>query len=149
MSEHTPSPQSAVVPFIRLTAHEVQSGHDRQKWAEGLILQLPENHDGRNSWLINYGETDEASAKRSAWNDQARKDGREPSCVFNEDTRSTGTAAPAPSSLAGGEVKAAFMSGYEDGFWDGEAMGQEPRADEAWTRFCALSPEAPARVGVK
>jgi ElaB/YqjD/DUF883 family membrane-anchored ribosome-binding protein len=25
------------------------------KWAEGLILQLPINHDGRNSWLLNHG----------------------------------------------------------------------------------------------
>jgi hypothetical protein len=31
-----------------------------RKWAEGLILQLPEHHDGRNSWLLNYGQSDEA-----------------------------------------------------------------------------------------
>jgi hypothetical protein len=37
------------------TAPELQSGLDRQKWAENLILQLPESHDGRNSWLLNYG----------------------------------------------------------------------------------------------
>jgi hypothetical protein len=29
--------------------------HDPMKWAEGLIRQLPENHDGRNSWLLNHG----------------------------------------------------------------------------------------------
>jgi hypothetical protein len=28
------------------------------KWAEGLIRQLPENHDGRNSWLLNHGSLD-------------------------------------------------------------------------------------------
>lgn len=27
-------------------------------WAERLILQLPQTHDGRNSWLMNYGSAD-------------------------------------------------------------------------------------------
>ena len=45
---------------IMLTKHEVQSGSTRQKWAEGLILQLPTDHEGRNSWLLNYGVSDEA-----------------------------------------------------------------------------------------
>ncbi len=40
---------------IMLDKAEIQSGHDRVKWAEGLIRQLPVNHDGRNSWLLNYG----------------------------------------------------------------------------------------------
>jgi hypothetical protein len=40
---------------IMLDKAEIQSGHDRVKWAEGLIRQLPVNHDGRNSWLFNYG----------------------------------------------------------------------------------------------
>ena len=40
---------------IKLTAAEIQSGHDRVRWAEGLIKQLPKEHDGRNSWLFNYG----------------------------------------------------------------------------------------------
>jgi hypothetical protein len=26
------------------------------KWAELLIKQLPEEHEGRNSWLLNYGD---------------------------------------------------------------------------------------------
>lgn len=49
---------------IKLTRAEIQSGHDRQKWAEGLILQLPKDHDGRNSWLLNYGVGKEAQALR-------------------------------------------------------------------------------------
>lgn len=40
---------------IQLTSAEVQSGFDRVKWAEGLIRQLPESHEGRNSWLLNFG----------------------------------------------------------------------------------------------
>lgn len=40
---------------IELTPAEIQSGFDRVKFAEGLIRQLPETHDGRNSWLLNYG----------------------------------------------------------------------------------------------
>lgn len=49
---------------IQLTMAEIQSGLSRVKWAEGLILQLPENHDGRNSWLLNYGVGPEADALR-------------------------------------------------------------------------------------
>jgi len=43
---------------IELTPTEIQSGLSRVRWAELLIKQLPKNHDGRNSWLLNYG-TDE------------------------------------------------------------------------------------------
>lgn len=47
-----------------LTPFEVQSGLDRVRNAEGLILQLPPNHDGRNTWLLNYGVGEEAVARR-------------------------------------------------------------------------------------
>ena len=47
-----------------LTSHEVQSGADRVRNAEELILQLPKDHDGRNTWLMNYGVGDEANALR-------------------------------------------------------------------------------------
>lgn len=40
---------------IKLTPAEIQSNYNRVQWAEGLIRQLPETHDGRNSWLLNYG----------------------------------------------------------------------------------------------
>lgn len=56
---------------IKLTPAEIQSGLDRVRWAEGLILQLPENHDGRNSWLLNYGTDKEQ--RQAEW---ARKNGR-------------------------------------------------------------------------
>lgn len=56
---------------IKLTQAEIQSGLDRVRWAEGLILQLPENHEGRNSWLLNYG-TDK-DQRMAEW---ARKNGR-------------------------------------------------------------------------
>jgi hypothetical protein len=48
-------PGAAVPRVIVLTGAEVQSGLDRVRWAEGLIRQLPADHDGRNSWLENYG----------------------------------------------------------------------------------------------
>lgn len=51
--------------LIFKTKAEVQSNMDRQKWAELLILQLPETHDGRNSWLLNYGTSQEAVAIRA------------------------------------------------------------------------------------
>ncbi len=40
---------------IYLTKAEIQSGLNRVRWAELLIKQLPGNHEGRNSWLLNYG----------------------------------------------------------------------------------------------
>ena len=43
------------VAVVELTPAELQSGSTRVDWAEGLIRQLPEDHDGRNSWLLNYG----------------------------------------------------------------------------------------------
>lgn len=49
---------------IQLTKAEIQSGLTRQKQAENLILQLPDNHDGRNSWLLNYGTGDLAQYLR-------------------------------------------------------------------------------------
>jgi hypothetical protein len=52
------------IHVIQMSAAEVQSGTDRVKWAEGLILQLPADHEGRNSWLLNYGKGPEADALR-------------------------------------------------------------------------------------
>lgn len=43
------------VPHIALSPFEIQSNMSRVNWAEGLIRQLPEHHNGRNSWLLNYG----------------------------------------------------------------------------------------------
>lgn len=34
-------------------AHEVQSNYDRLQHATDLILQLPKEHDGRATWLMN------------------------------------------------------------------------------------------------
>lgn len=45
-------PESSV---IHLNGVEQNSGRDRIHWAEGLIEQLDPKHDGRNSWLLNYG----------------------------------------------------------------------------------------------
>jgi hypothetical protein len=50
---------------IKLTPAEIQSGLDRQRAAEGLIEQLPKNHDGRNTWLMNFGVKEEAVALRA------------------------------------------------------------------------------------
>jgi hypothetical protein len=38
---------------------------DKDKWAERLIRQLPPRHDGRNSWLLNYGRSVEAKRLRA------------------------------------------------------------------------------------
>ena len=52
-------------PAIEFTPHEIQSGSTRVDWAEGLIRQLPETHDGRNSWLLNYGS--DKAERQAAW----------------------------------------------------------------------------------
>jgi hypothetical protein len=57
-------PRAGPVATISLTAAESASSMSRVKWAEGLILQLPEAHDGRNSWLLNYGIGEAAIALR-------------------------------------------------------------------------------------
>jgi len=49
---------------IFLTKHEIQAGSNRQNNAEGIILQLPKDHNGRNTWLLNYGVREEALAMR-------------------------------------------------------------------------------------
>lgn len=48
----------------QLTPVEAQSGLTRVRHAELLILQLPNDHDGRNSWLLNFGVGEEAQARR-------------------------------------------------------------------------------------
>ena len=59
--------------MIELTLAEIQSGMDRVKWAEGLILQLPETHDGRNSWLLNYGVGPESDKIRARCAERRRE----------------------------------------------------------------------------
>ena len=50
---------------MKQTAAEKQSKYDRMRFAEGLIQQLPKDHDGRNTWLLNYGQSDEARQHRA------------------------------------------------------------------------------------
>lgn len=59
-----PAPSPCDSHYILLTPHEIQSGHNRQMSAEKLILKLPDNHDGRNSWLLNYGTGEVAAGLR-------------------------------------------------------------------------------------
>ena len=44
------------VKTLTPTKAEIESGLSRVKWAELLIKQLPKEHEGRNSWLLNYGD---------------------------------------------------------------------------------------------
>ena len=41
--------------FLKSIIPLIESGLSRVKWAELLIKQLPEEHEGRNSWLLDYG----------------------------------------------------------------------------------------------
>lgn len=49
---------------IILTDAEIQSGSNRQDHAELLIMQLPIEHEGRNTWLLNYGKGLEGEERR-------------------------------------------------------------------------------------
>lgn len=55
-----------VLKAIMSTSVELQSGLSRQRQAENLIIQLPDTHDGRNTWLLNYGTGAEAIERRKA-----------------------------------------------------------------------------------
>lgn len=50
----------------------------QRSWAQTLIEKLPDGHEGRNSWLINYGVGPEADWLRTEHerNAAARKDGQ-------------------------------------------------------------------------
>ncbi len=109
---------------IVLTKAEIQSNYDRVKWAEGLILQLPAEHDGRNSWLLNYGRGDEAQAKR-----KARK------LEFNEQSQAINPPSDPPPSGGGERVN---LSGT-----DFMPMDQVREIDRSLT----AAPSAPASGG--
>jgi predicted transcriptional regulator len=55
MSEISEKLRKQADEVIYLTKAEIESGLSRVKWAEALIKQLPKEHEGRNSWLLNYG----------------------------------------------------------------------------------------------
>lgn len=46
--------------FAVFSKAEMSCGLNRIKWAEDLISQLPPKHEGRNSWLLNFGISEEA-----------------------------------------------------------------------------------------
>jgi hypothetical protein len=50
--------------LIVLNRAEIQSRFSRVEWAEMLIQQLPKTHEGRNSWILNYGTSEEAKTLR-------------------------------------------------------------------------------------
>ena len=72
---------------IKLSKHEIQSGLTRVGNAEGLILQLPKDHDGRNTWLLNYGQGAVAEDLRKTDNYRREKENYAPrELVWNDET---------------------------------------------------------------
>ncbi|AFM54783.1 hypothetical protein B620_gp05 [Croceibacter phage P2559S] len=67
-------------PVIKLSTYEIQSGLNRVKAAENLIKQLPAEHEGRNTWLLNYSTSGSSQSKRD-----------EKGLKFNADTQSCET----------------------------------------------------------
>ena len=73
--------------IIKLSKMEIQSNHDRVKQAELLINQLPEDHEGRNSWLMNYGIAGPANRIRMFDNVKRKKNNYSPrELVWNFET---------------------------------------------------------------
>lgn len=50
-----------------MTKQVVNQDPNCHKIAEGLIRQLPTHHDGRNTWLLNFGKSDEAFRIKIRW----------------------------------------------------------------------------------
>lgn len=100
------------VACIRLRPDEIQSGLDRVRWAEGLIRQLPDNHDGRNSWLANYAG-DKHDADKIRFTAQTDYEQRIRSALVN---------APMPASTTG---RQALNEVVTNGEWtEGDQCGE-------------------------
>lgn len=87
------------------------------RWAEGLIKQLPLSHEGRNSWLMNFGHGQETDDLRLLW------EGR------------TGQAYPVNAPLPGAAVNAYGASDAEPVAWQ-----IRPRGADKWTNQTAPWP---------
>jgi len=85
------------VSVIKLSPAEIQSGVNRVKFAEGLIQQLPNTHEGRNTWLMNYGVKEEAVELRRAKKIGMAERGDRMPFKWSDDTQCliSGTTAPA------------------------------------------------------
>lgn len=53
--------------LVQLSDAEVQSGTDPLGFAENLIRQLDRGHEGRNTWLLNYGCSNDAEMIRARY----------------------------------------------------------------------------------
>lgn len=70
-----------LAPFQPAQAQEPQPTSERRQdsdenpygleWAAGLIRQLPLNHDGRNSWLLNFGTAEDKEQVKSRFKEKA------------------------------------------------------------------------------
>lgn len=72
---------------IKLSRQEIQSNLNRVKAAEGLIEQLPDDHDGRNTWLMNYGVGEAAKTIRDNDSRKYKDSGYTPrELIWNDET---------------------------------------------------------------
>ena len=68
---------------IKLNEVEIRANFSRVEYAEKLIQQLPKEHDGRNTWLLNYGILQEAKDLRRA--KKLKFDSETQSCELKND----------------------------------------------------------------
>lgn len=126
----------------KITQSEIHSGMDRQAWAENLIRQLPANHDGRNSWLLNYGRGEEARNRRT------QRD-----LTFNEESQAINPPSiPAQSTLkpVAWRYQLADMRIWHNGVpdeytdWHWKVSEHEPNAGEGMRNVTPLYEHPPA-----
>ena len=73
--------------YIKLSQQEIISNLSRVRNAEMLIEQLPNTHDGRNTWLMNYGVRTEAERIRRTDTERLKESGYVPrTLVWNDET---------------------------------------------------------------
>lgn len=125
---------------IHLSQSEIDSQFDRQRNAELVILQLPEHHDGRNTWLMNYGFGEEAINLR-----------KKNKLIFDTRTRSAAKA-PAPTLKFSASVTAqvsriAVPCAHCD--FQNVFFNQDPRGTVHTCTACSKDYEIPATADIK
>ena len=76
-----------MMTYIELSKQEIASNLSRVRKAELLIEQLPNTHDGRNTWLMNYGVRTEAERIRKNYAEKLKESGYVPrTLVWNDET---------------------------------------------------------------
>lgn len=103
---------------------------DCLRWAEGLIKQLPLSHDGRNSWLMNFGKGQETDDLRRIW--EGRSGQAYPVKAPTQDL--------AVNAYGAGQADAVAWQVVEPGGLNGGIFYEDPLSDEDRARGLSSRP---------